>query len=105
MKLSHLLSEIDVLGVSGDISGNASDVCYDSRKCREGSLFVAIVGAELNGHDFVLDAIKRGAGYVVYDEENIFTTPGVVFIRVKTAVWRWADWGETFMAIPPAMSA
>jgi len=83
MKLSRLLSEIDVLGVSGDISGDASDICCDSRKCRERSVFVAIAGAEFNGHDFVRDAVKRGARYIVHDEENISTEPEAVFIRVK----------------------
>ena len=83
MKLSRLLRGIDVLEVSGDISGDASDICYDSRKCGERSVFVAITGAEFNGHDFVREAVKRGTGYIVYDEEKPFTEPGVVFIRVK----------------------
>ncbi|MBW2558095.1 MAG: UDP-N-acetylmuramoyl-L-alanyl-D-glutamate--2,6-diaminopimelate ligase, partial [Deltaproteobacteria bacterium] len=59
------------------------DICYDSRKCGEGSVFVAIAGAEFNGHDFVRDVVKRGTGYIVYDEEKPSTEPGAVFIRVK----------------------
>jgi len=83
MKLLRLLNGIDVLEVSGDISGDAADICYDSRKCREGSVFVAMAGAEFNGHDFVRDAVKRGAKYIVHDEEKIFTETGVVSIGVK----------------------
>ena len=100
MKLSHLLNGIDVRGISGDISGNVSDICYDSRRCGEGSLFVAIAGAELNGHDFVRDAVKRGAEYIVYDEENISTPPGVVFIRVKNGRLALARLGKNFYGNP-----
>ncbi|MBW2650464.1 MAG: UDP-N-acetylmuramoyl-L-alanyl-D-glutamate--2,6-diaminopimelate ligase, partial [Deltaproteobacteria bacterium] len=101
MKLSHLLKGIDVLGALGDISGDASDICYDSRRCGEGSLFVAIAGVELDGHDFVRDAVKRGAKYVVYDdEENISTPPGVVSIRVKNSRRALGRLGKNFHGNP-----
>ncbi|HPQ43446.1 MAG TPA: UDP-N-acetylmuramoyl-L-alanyl-D-glutamate--2,6-diaminopimelate ligase [Syntrophales bacterium] len=83
MKLSHLLKGVDLLEIRGDISGHVSSICYDSRKCQEGSLFVAITGTELNGHDFVIDAIKRGAGYIVYDNEDVPLMPDVVCIKVR----------------------
>jgi UDP-N-acetylmuramoyl-L-alanyl-D-glutamate--2,6-diaminopimelate ligase len=37
----------------------------DSRRCRPGDLFVALLGQERDGHDFVLDAIARGATAVL----------------------------------------
>ena len=100
MKLSRLLSGVDVLGVSGDISGDASDICYDSRKCKEGSVFVAITGLEFNGHDFVRDAVKRGAAYIVHDEVKIPTEPGVTFIRVKDSRLALGRLGKNFYDNP-----
>ncbi|MEA1970946.1 MAG: Mur ligase domain-containing protein, partial [Thermodesulfobacteriota bacterium] len=100
MKLSRLLSGVDVLGVSGDISGDTSDICYDSRKCKKGSVFVAIAGAEFNGHDFVRDAVKRGAGYIVHDEGNILTEPGTAFIRVKNSRLALGRLGKNFYGNP-----
>ncbi len=44
-----------------DISG----VAYDSRKVKEGYLFVAITGERYDGHNFIEDVIKRGAVAVV----------------------------------------
>ena len=44
----------------------ADDVTFtscsaDSRLCRSGDIFVAIVGAEVDGHEFVEEAVRRGA--------------------------------------------
>jgi len=100
MKLSRLLRGVDVLGISGDVSGNASDICYDSRKCRERSVFVAIAGADFNGHDFVRDAVKKGAGYIVHDEGNIPTEPGAAFIRVKDSRLALGRLGKNFYGNP-----
>lgn len=40
-------------------------VQFDSRRVREGELFVAIPGDRVNGHDFIADAVHRGAVAVV----------------------------------------
>lgn len=40
-----------------DIKG----IAYDSRKVKEGYLFVAIEGLDLDGHDFIDSAINNGA--------------------------------------------
>ena len=45
----------------GDGIGVATDVTHDSRQAREGTLFVAIKGATVDGHRFVEDVIRRGA--------------------------------------------
>jgi len=100
MKLSRLLNGIDVLRISGDDTGEASDICYDSRKCGKGSVFVAIDGAEFNGHDFVRDAVKSGAGYIVHDEEIILTEPGATFIRVKDSRLALGRLGKNFYGNP-----
>ena len=41
------------------------DVTCDSRRVRVGSLFVAIAGTELDGAEFVEDALGRGASAIV----------------------------------------
>ena len=39
--------------------------CSDSRRCRQGDLFVALVGAEEDGHEYARDAVRRGARAVL----------------------------------------
>ena len=45
-------------------------VVTDSRKVTEGSLFVAIVGENLDGHDYLEDAFVRGAAAALVSKKN-----------------------------------
>jgi UDP-N-acetylmuramoyl-L-alanyl-D-glutamate--2,6-diaminopimelate ligase len=84
MKLFNLLEDSDVQEISGDTSGDITDICYDSRGCVENSLFVAIRGLNYDGHSFISHAVKKGARYIVHEQD---VTPelkaGVTFIRVS----------------------
>ncbi len=46
---------------TGDENAEALDVTHDSRQVREGTLFVAVQGAQLDAHRFVAEAMRRGA--------------------------------------------
>jgi UDP-N-acetylmuramoyl-L-alanyl-D-glutamate--2,6-diaminopimelate ligase len=46
-----------------------TSVQYDSRKCSEDALFVAITGLQADGHDFIGQAIERGARVIVAERE------------------------------------
>lgn len=52
--------------VHGNIETDISGIKYDSRKINHGDIFVAIRGENFDGHDFIADAIKRGASAVIY---------------------------------------
>lgn len=55
-----------------------SDIDYDSRKVRPGSLFVAIRGTEKDGHDFIDDAAARGARICIAEEARDSRCPQVL---------------------------
>jgi len=40
-------------------------VCSDSRRVGKGNVFVATVGTQADGHDFIKEAIDKGAAYIV----------------------------------------
>ncbi len=42
---------------------------YDSRKIKEGYIFVAMIGSVVDGHDFIQKAIDNGAKLVVVEKE------------------------------------
>ena len=69
----------------GDI--DISGVAYDSRKVKEGYLFVAITGERYDGHNFIEDVIKRGAVAIVAEKKSpslrVSESPGPLYIRVK----------------------
>jgi UDP-N-acetylmuramyl pentapeptide synthase len=61
------LERMDIKGIS-----------IDSRTVREGELFVAIRGDRFDGHDFVADAIKRGAWGAVVERSSLETRYGTL---------------------------
>jgi UDP-N-acetylmuramoyl-tripeptide--D-alanyl-D-alanine ligase len=73
MKLS-LLEILEATGggeVGGTQVGNAYSTFHtDSREVVQGGVFFALRGAEMDGHRFVDDAIRRGAAAVVVDRRR-----------------------------------
>ncbi len=70
--------------LSGAESSNVTDVTHDSRQVREGTLFVAIKGATVDGHRFIDDVIRRGAAGVIseFDRPDAFSG---VWLKVADA--------------------
>ena len=65
MKLSDVLKDLPLLEVHADLDADITDVSYDSRQTQSGGLFVAIAGAETDGHRFIPMARDKGAVCVV----------------------------------------
>ena len=62
--MSALWTSIEAAVATGGASAepwSASGVSIDSRSVAPGDLFVALAGPNFDGHDFVADALKRGA--------------------------------------------
>jgi UDP-N-acetylmuramoyl-tripeptide--D-alanyl-D-alanine ligase len=58
--------------LSGDPNAVFRGITTDSRKVREGNLFIALRGDTFDGHDFMLPALEHGAAAVlVHDETKI----------------------------------
>ncbi|HET6460362.1 MAG TPA: UDP-N-acetylmuramoyl-L-alanyl-D-glutamate--2,6-diaminopimelate ligase [Syntrophales bacterium] len=81
MQIQAVIKDIDIIEVSGVLSGEVSAICYDSRKCEKDSLFVAVSGLKLDGHLYIEEAVDRGAKFVVH-EKNYSPPPGVTSIMV-----------------------
>lgn len=70
MKLTQLISPLRVLEFIGNPDIEISSLCFDSRKARPGSLFVALKGVQSDGHDFIGQAIAAGAVCIVSERDN-----------------------------------
>ena len=67
MKLNELLKGIENFKVKGDLELEIKNIESNSKKISEGSLFVAIKGFDFDGHEFVSEAIEKGAVAVMLD--------------------------------------
>ena len=68
MQLSHLISVLPRVSVRGD--AKITGLCFDSRRVKRGDLFVALVGANADGHAFVPDAVASGAAAVLVERQD-----------------------------------
>jgi UDP-N-acetylmuramoyl-L-alanyl-D-glutamate--2,6-diaminopimelate ligase len=81
MKLSELITNLDAKKIIGDLNLNIKGIYHDSRKIKRDFLFVCIKGFAFDGHNFIDDAINKGAIALVVEEE-IKPRVGITIIKV-----------------------
>ena len=79
--LRELLEAVEIRTASGDPSVLIKGIAYDSRQVGPGFLFVAIEGFNTDGHEYINEAIKRGAAAVVI-QRDIDIPEGTAWVRV-----------------------
>lgn len=69
MELKNVLVGIDGIKAKGDLDIDITNVECDSRKIQKGGLFISIKGFDVNGNDYIKDAIKAGAVAVMAEPD------------------------------------
>ena len=80
MQLNILLKNIEYYG--NPDSRDISYITHDSRKVKKGTLYIALKGYKNDGHDYIFDAIKKGAIAVIANGRAPITNK-VPIIQVK----------------------
>ncbi|MDP3149685.1 MAG: UDP-N-acetylmuramoyl-tripeptide--D-alanyl-D-alanine ligase [Ignavibacteria bacterium] len=72
---------------------SAVHVTIDSRNIKPNSIFIAIKGEKFNGHDFVKEALAKGANAVIIDERELkkFARPDGTIVTVENTVQALGD--------------
>ena len=78
--LLNLLPKVQVLGSSEKV---ITDVTADSRTVQAGSLFIALRGATVDGHKFVLMAAQKGAVAALVEEVPAEVPEGLTLLVVE----------------------
>jgi UDP-N-acetylmuramoyl-L-alanyl-D-glutamate--2,6-diaminopimelate ligase len=73
---------------------------YDSRKIRAGNLYFALPGIHVDGHDFIGNAIRRGAAVIVHERELPPAGNDVVYIRVRDSRFAMSPVAAAFYGFP-----
>ena len=68
MELKRILIGLENLKVKGNLDTEIKGIAKSSNEVKEGYLFVAIKGFNVDGHSFIEDAIKNGATAVMVEE-------------------------------------
>jgi len=64
----RLLEGVEIKKITGETRKEIEGIAYHSNRVEKGFLFVAIRGTEVDGHQFIGEAIERGAEAIVLEE-------------------------------------
>ncbi len=84
-KLSHLIKNLEVLEVIGEIDKNIVDLQSDSRKARKEGLFVAVRGVNTDGHKYIPVVASTHVGAIVCEDLPASLEKDVTYIRVPNS--------------------
>ena len=84
MKLKELLKEIPVIAVKGNEDVEITGVNIDSRRIKDGHLFIAMKGTQVDGHKFIPKAVELGAKAVLCEDMPADTAEGVAYVQVES---------------------
>jgi UDP-N-acetylmuramoyl-L-alanyl-D-glutamate--2,6-diaminopimelate ligase len=84
MRLSEILKNVKPLTVIGDVEVEITGVKIDSRQVSAGSLFVAVKGTQVDGHQFIMKAIALGACAVLCEDLPDSQAEGVTYIQIAS---------------------
>ena len=86
MKLGALLEATKIAVPEGAAAVDVRQIAYDSRRVKDGALFVAIPGFHRDGHAFAQEAVAKGAVAVVAEHPIDVRVPVAVVPDARTAL-------------------
>jgi len=88
MRLQEIAKIVKGELLSDRLDAKVSGISTDSRAIKPGDLFIALVGENYDGHNFVDDAFKKGAVGAVVSK---FIKPSKPIIKVENTVYALAE--------------
>ena len=79
-QLIELLPEVNVIGTTDK---TVTDITADSRVVQQGSLFIALKGAHVDGHKFLGKAAEAGAAAALVEDVPTVIPEGLTLLQVK----------------------
>ena len=98
--LKDILYKSGIESVSGSTDVNIVDVCFDSRSVREGSLFIAIRGTQVDGHDFIYTVVEKGAVAIVCEQLPETLLTGITYVKVSNSALALAQIAANYYENP-----
>jgi len=83
--LQDILYKAGIRSVTGRTDVEVKDVQTDSRKITDGSVFIAIRGVNVDGHQFIEKVVANGAVAVVAEQLPVVLKEGVTYVQVENS--------------------
>ena len=84
MILSELIARIKPVSVCGSTDIEITGINIDSRRIKQGHIFVAMKGTQVDGHKFIGKAIELGAAAILLEDMPEEIQDGVTYVQVES---------------------
>ncbi|MCX6274874.1 MAG: UDP-N-acetylmuramoyl-L-alanyl-D-glutamate--2,6-diaminopimelate ligase [Bacteroidetes bacterium] len=98
--LKELLYKAGLTGVHGTTELGITEVCFDSRKAKDGVVFVATRGTQSDGHRFINDVIEKGCKAIVCEEMPVERKEGITYVSVGDSAFALSIMAANFFDNP-----
>lgn len=98
--LKDILAHIEAKEVIGEHYCEIEHICFDSREVSANTLFVAIIGGSVDGHNYIDIAIKQGARAIICHVLPRDIEPTVTYVVVDDSTATLADLASFFYGHP-----
>lgn len=85
MTLQDILYKVSIRSVHGNTGIQMRDLQLDSRKVSAGSVFIAVKGSAIDGHQFIDQVIQQGAVAVIGETMPADLKEGVTYVQVENS--------------------
>ncbi|OGU59516.1 MAG: UDP-N-acetylmuramoyl-L-alanyl-D-glutamate--2,6-diaminopimelate ligase [Ignavibacteria bacterium GWF2_33_9] len=98
--LQAFLKIIKIIEIIGKSDVNFQSISYNSSKIEEKSIFVALKGLHFDGHNFINEAIAKGAQIIVCEEFPQNINENITYVKVENTRKALAEISNFFFDYP-----
>ncbi len=81
--LTDILYKAGLEEIIGTTNIAVSSITFDSRKVKKDTLFIAVRGTAVDGHNFITQAIEAGANAIICEELPVDKVENISYVKVK----------------------
>ena len=85
LTLKDILYKVSLVATEGDTSAEVAAVVFDSRKVTPDCVFVAVSGTQVDGHQYIDQAIAQGARAIVGEQLPDERSAGITYVQVNNS--------------------
>lgn len=99
MQLKELVKDLNIKEINGSLEVEVDSIAYDSRKTKQGSLFVCVEGTVVDGHKYINDAIENGTKAFLV-QKHVDVPEGITTIETDDTRFGLAAVSDAFFGHP-----
>lgn len=100
MLLKEILYNTNIFSILGGTEVEVSSICIDSRKVTNSSMFIAVKGNAVDGHEYIEKAIASGAIAIVCETLPVAIKKDVTYVQVENSAIASAVLAHNYFGAP-----